>query len=170
MDGDYSHEIRTFALWKKCRGRPRSRDITLPTKVWIVNAVVFPGVMHRGERWTMEKAERLTAVQRLCCVLSCNKLESQTLSSELPWTFFSKQSRRLSNWSHQCIIYLIRRHIWLCRAKIVTIFFGSVYSVYRYIGNVTVSAKAESVTKKYTGQKFPFYLNSPSFKIMTPWI
>ena len=41
--------------------------------------------------------------------------------------------------------------------------------MYRYIGNVTVTAKAESVTKKYTGQKFPFYLkhlNSSSKSIV----
>ena len=35
----------------------KSRDITLPTKVHIVKAMVFPVVMHRCERWIMKKAE-----------------------------------------------------------------------------------------------------------------
>ena len=36
----------------------KSRDITLPTKVRLVKAVVFPVVMYRCERWTIKKAER----------------------------------------------------------------------------------------------------------------
>ena len=36
----------------------KSRDITLPTKVRIVKAVVFPVVMYGGESWTVKKAER----------------------------------------------------------------------------------------------------------------
>ena len=36
----------------------KSRDITLPTKVHLVKAVVFPVVMHRCENWTVKKAER----------------------------------------------------------------------------------------------------------------
>ena len=35
----------------------RSRDITLPTKVHLVKAIVFPGVMHGCESWTVKKAE-----------------------------------------------------------------------------------------------------------------
>ena len=35
----------------------KSRDITLPTKVYIVKAMVFPGVMYRCESWTIKKAE-----------------------------------------------------------------------------------------------------------------
>ena len=37
----------------------KSRDITLPTKVCLVKAVVFPIVMYGGERWTIKKAEEL---------------------------------------------------------------------------------------------------------------
>ena len=36
----------------------KSIDITLPTKVWLVKAVVFPMVMYRCESWTVKKAER----------------------------------------------------------------------------------------------------------------
>ena len=36
----------------------KSKDITLPTKVHIVKAMVFPGVMYRCESWTKKKAER----------------------------------------------------------------------------------------------------------------
>ena len=35
----------------------KSRDITLPTKVHLVKAMVFPGVMHGGDSWTIKKAE-----------------------------------------------------------------------------------------------------------------
>ena len=36
----------------------KSRDITLPTKVYLVNAIVFPVVMYGSESWTIKKAER----------------------------------------------------------------------------------------------------------------
>ena len=46
----------------------KSRDITLPTKVHIVKAMVFPVVMYRGENWTIKKAEhqRIDAFELLC--------------------------------------------------------------------------------------------------------
>ena len=61
-DGDCSHEIKKRLL----RGRKvmtnldsilKSRDITLPTKVHPIKAMVFPVVMYGCERWTIEKAE-----------------------------------------------------------------------------------------------------------------
>ena len=61
-DGDCSHEIKRHLLF----GRKamtnldsilKSRDITLPTKVHLVKALVFPVVMHGCEGWTIEKAE-----------------------------------------------------------------------------------------------------------------
>ena len=61
-DGDCSHEIKTLAPWKKSYDQPRqhikSRDITLPTKVHLVKAMVFPVVMCGCESWTIKKAER----------------------------------------------------------------------------------------------------------------
>ena len=62
-DGDYSHEIkRRLLLGRKAMTNLdsilKSRDITLPTKVHLVKAMVFPVVMYGCESWTIEKAER----------------------------------------------------------------------------------------------------------------
>ena len=61
-DGDSSHEIkRRLLLGKKVManldGIFNSRDITLPTKVHLVKAMVFPLVMYGCENWTVKKAE-----------------------------------------------------------------------------------------------------------------
>ena len=61
-DGDCSHEIkRCLLLGRKVMtnldSMLKSRDITLPTKVCIVKAMVFPVVMYRYESWTRKKAE-----------------------------------------------------------------------------------------------------------------
>ena len=62
-DGDCSHEIkRRLLLGRKVMtnldSMLKSRDITLPTKVCLVKAMVFPGVMYGCESWTVKKAER----------------------------------------------------------------------------------------------------------------
>ena len=62
-DGDCSHEIkRRLLLGRKVMTNLdsifESRDITLPTKVCLVRAMVFPGVMYGCESWTVKKAER----------------------------------------------------------------------------------------------------------------
>ena len=62
-DDDYSHEIqRHLLLGRKVMinldSILKSRDITLPTKVHLVKAVVFPVVMYGCESWTIKKAER----------------------------------------------------------------------------------------------------------------
>ena len=62
-DGDYSHEIkRRLFLGRKVMTNLdsifKSRDITLPTKVWLVKAMVFPVGMYGCESWTVKKAER----------------------------------------------------------------------------------------------------------------
>ena len=62
-DGDCSHEIkRRLLLGRKVRTNLhsifKSRDITLPTKVRLVKAMVFPVVMYGCESWTIKKAER----------------------------------------------------------------------------------------------------------------
>ena len=61
-DGDYSHEIkRCLLLGRKAMtnldSTLKSRDITLPTKVCLVKAMVFPVVMYGCESWTVKKAE-----------------------------------------------------------------------------------------------------------------
>ena len=66
-DGDCSHEIkRRFLLGKKAMTNLdsilKSRDITLPTKIHLVKAIIFPVVMYRCESWTIKKmsAKELT--------------------------------------------------------------------------------------------------------------
>ena len=61
-DGDCSHEIkRCLLLGRKVMTNLdsifKSRDITLPTKVRLVKAMIFPVVMYGCERWTVKKAE-----------------------------------------------------------------------------------------------------------------
>ena len=73
-DGDYSYEIKRFLLL----GRKvmtnldsilKSRDITLPTKVCLVKAMVFPVVRYGCESWTVKKVEhpRTDAFELWCC-------------------------------------------------------------------------------------------------------
>ena len=73
-DGDCSHEIKRHLLY----GRKvmtsldsilKSRDITLPTKVRLVKAMVFPVVMYGCESWTIQKAvcQRMDAFELWCC-------------------------------------------------------------------------------------------------------
>ena len=62
-DGDYSHKIkRHLLLGRKVMTNidsiSKSRDITLPTKVHLVKAMVFPVVIYGCESWTIQKAER----------------------------------------------------------------------------------------------------------------
>ena len=62
-DGDCSHEIkRRLLLGRKVMSNLdslfKSRDITLPTEVCLVKAMVFPVVMYGCESWTVKKAER----------------------------------------------------------------------------------------------------------------
>ena len=72
-DGDCSHEIkRHLLLWRKVMTNPdsilKSRDITLTTKVRLVEAMVFPVVMYGCESWTIKKAEhrRIDAFELWC--------------------------------------------------------------------------------------------------------
>ena len=63
VDGDLSHEIkRHLLLGRKAVTNldsiTENRDITLPTKVHLVKAMVFPVVMYGCENWTIKKAER----------------------------------------------------------------------------------------------------------------
>ena len=61
VDGDCSHEIRHLLIERKAMtnldSMLKSRGITLPTKVCLIKALVFPVVMYRCESWTMKKAE-----------------------------------------------------------------------------------------------------------------
>ena len=62
VDGDYSHEIKRHLLLGRktmtnLESILKSRDITFPTKVHLVKAMVFPVVMYGCERWTIKKTE-----------------------------------------------------------------------------------------------------------------
>ena len=72
-DSDCSHEIKRHVLFRKkvmtnLDSIFESRDITLPTKVHLVKAMVFPVVMYGCESWTMKKAEhrRIDAFELWC--------------------------------------------------------------------------------------------------------
>ena len=61
-DGDCSHEIKRCLLlgrkaMTKLESILKSRDVTSPTKVHLVKAIVFPVVMHECDSWTIKKAE-----------------------------------------------------------------------------------------------------------------
>ena len=73
IDGDYSHKIKRSLLLGRIVMTNldtilKSRDITLPTKVHLVKAMVFPVVMYRCESWTVKKAEhrRIDAFELWC--------------------------------------------------------------------------------------------------------
>ena len=76
-DGDFSHEIKRHSLLGRkamtnldsiLKKKERERDITLPTKVCLVKAMVFPAVMYGCEGWTVKKAEhqRIDAFELWC--------------------------------------------------------------------------------------------------------
>ena len=62
VDGDCSHEIKRLLLlgrkvMTKLDSILKSRDISLPTKVYLVKAMIFPVVMYRYKSWTIKKSE-----------------------------------------------------------------------------------------------------------------
>ena len=72
-DGDYSHKIKRWLLLGRIvmtnlDSILKSRDITLPTKIHIVKAMIFPVVMYGYESWTIKKAElqRIDAFEPCC--------------------------------------------------------------------------------------------------------
>ena len=72
-DGDCSHEIKRHLLLgrkvnTKLDSRLKSRDITLPTKVHLVKAMVFPVVIYGCESWTVKKAkhQRIVTFELWC--------------------------------------------------------------------------------------------------------
>ena len=87
-DGDYSHEIkRHLLLGRKVMTNLdsilKSRDVTLPTKVCLVKAMVFPVVIYGCESWTVKKAERqrIDAFELWCwrtfeSPLDCKEIQS----------------------------------------------------------------------------------------------
>ena len=101
-DGDCSHEIkRHLLLGRKVMTNLdsifKSRDITLPTKVCLVKAMVFPVVMYGCENWTIKKTEhrRIDAFQlwcwrRLLRVLECKEIQLVNPKGDQSWVFIGK--------------------------------------------------------------------------------
>ena len=91
-DGACSYEIKTCAPWKKSYDQPRqhitNRDITLPTKVCLVKAMVFPVVIYGCESWTIKKA----ACQRTDAFELCWRRLLR-----VPWTASQSQRKSVLN-------------------------------------------------------------------------
>ena len=89
VDSDYSHEIKRYLLLGKIDmtnldDMLKFRDITLPTKVHIFKAMVFPAVMHGCESWTTKKTESWR--------IDTFKLWCLRILLRVPWTARSNQS------------------------------------------------------------------------------
>ena len=80
----------------------KSRDITLPTKVCLVKAMVFPVVMYGCESWTMKKAERqrIDAFELWCWrktlenPLDCKEIQPVHSEGDQPWDFFGRNDAK----------------------------------------------------------------------------
>ena len=105
-DGDCSHEIkRRLLLGRKVVTNLdsilKSRDITLPTKVHLVKAMVFPVVMYGCESWTVKKAERrridafgLWCWRTLESSLDCKEIQPVHSEGDQPWDFFGRNDAK----------------------------------------------------------------------------
>ena len=102
-DGDYSHEIkRCLLLGRKVMTNLdsllKSRDITLPTKVRLVKAMVFPVVMYGCESWTVKKAKcwRIDAFELWCwrrllrVPLDCKEIQPVHFEGDQSYVFIGK--------------------------------------------------------------------------------
>ena len=105
-DGDCSHEIkRRLLLGRKVMTNLdsifKSRDITLPTEVHLVKAMVFPVVMYGCESWTIKKAEhqRIDAFEvwcwrRLESPLDCKETQQVHSKGDQSWDFFGRNDAK----------------------------------------------------------------------------
>ena len=106
-DGDCSREIkRRLLLGRKVMTNLdsilKSRDITLPTKIRLVKAMVFPVVMYGCESWTVKKAERrrIDAFELSCwrrlfeSSLDCKEIQPVNSEGDQPWDFFGRNDAK----------------------------------------------------------------------------
>ena len=101
-DGDCSHEIKRHLLlgrkvMTKLDSIFKSRDITLPTKVRLVKAMVFPVVMYGCESWTVKKAEHrridafeLRCWRRLESPLDCKEVQPVHPNRDQSWEYIGR--------------------------------------------------------------------------------
>ena len=115
-DGDCSHEIKRHLLLGRrvmtnLDSILKSRDITLPTKVRLAKAVVFPVVMYGCESWTVKKAEcqRIDAFgtvvleKTLESPLDCKEIQPVHSKGDEPWVFFGRNDAKAETpvlWPH----------------------------------------------------------------------
>ena len=105
--GDCSHEIkRRLLLGRKVMTNLdsifKSRNITLPTKVCLIKALVFPVVMYGCESWTVKKAEhrRIDAFELWCwrrflkSPLDCKEIQPVHSEGDQPWDFFGRNDAK----------------------------------------------------------------------------
>ena len=105
-DSDCSHGIkRRILLGRKVMTNLdsifKSKDITLPTKVHLVKAMVFPVVMYGCESWTVKKAERrridgfeLWCWKTLESPLDCKEIQPVHSEGDQPWDFFGRNDAK----------------------------------------------------------------------------
>ena len=105
-DGDCSHEIKRHLLLGRkvminLNSIFKSRDITLPTMVHLVKAMVCPVVMYGCESWTVKKAEcrRIDAFElwcwrRLLRVPWTARRSNQSILEDEPWDFFGRNDAK----------------------------------------------------------------------------
>ena len=101
-DCDCSHEIKKGLLLERkvmtnIDSLLKIRDITLPTRVQLVKAMVFPVVMYGCESWTIKKAEcrRIDAFELWCwrrleSALDCKEIQPVHSEGDQPWDFFGR--------------------------------------------------------------------------------
>ena len=87
--GDCSHEIKRRLLLRRkvmtnLDNILQSRDITLPTKVHLVKAMVFPVVIHGCESWTVKKSETLESP------LDCKEIQPVHSKGDQSWVFIGR--------------------------------------------------------------------------------
>ena len=100
-DGDCSHEIkRHLLLGRKVMTNLdrilKSRDVTLPTKICLVKAMVFPVVMYGCESWTIKKAE--------CQRIDAFELRCWRRLLRVPWTTRRPNQSVLKEISPECLL------------------------------------------------------------------
>ena len=115
-DGDCSHEIkRRLLLRRKVMTNLdsifKSRDITLPTKVHLVKAMVFPVVIHGYESWTVKKAEHLR--------INAFELWCWRRLLRVPWTARRSNQSILKETSPGCSLegLMLKLKLWPPHAK-----------------------------------------------------
>ena len=101
-DGDHSHEIKRHLLLARkvmtnLDSILKSRDITLPTKVHLAKAVVFPVVMYGCDSWIVKKAEHrkieafeLWCWERLLSPLDCKEIQPVHPKGDKFWVFIGR--------------------------------------------------------------------------------